>query len=136
MKPWVKLLIEAGPLVVFFVVNGRDGLPELRPLWLDANAAATAQQGLFEATGGPLLFDAVRTFPGLRLELGMLATNSPDADLGRLARRTALNLQRILLGESAGTLPVLPGKRFSHHPPLFPHEIPASRAHRSNIRRL
>ncbi|MCG6922723.1 MAG: TolC family protein [Acidobacteria bacterium] len=40
------------------------------------------------------------------VELGMLATNSPDTDLDRLARRTALNLQRILLGEPASTLPV------------------------------
>jgi len=40
------------------------------------------------------------------VEMGMLATNSPDTDLERLARRTALNLQRILLGEDAGSLPV------------------------------
>jgi outer membrane protein len=41
------------------------------------------------------------------VELGLLATNSPDTDIARLARRTALNLQRILLGEPAGSLPVL-----------------------------
>lgn len=44
------------------------------------------------------------------VELGMLATNSPDTDIERLARRTALNLQRILLGEDAGTLPVTFGR--------------------------
>lgn len=40
------------------------------------------------------------------VELGLLATNSPDTDIERLARRTALDLQRILLGEEAGSLPV------------------------------
>jgi len=40
------------------------------------------------------------------VELGMLATNSPDTDVERLARRIALNLQRILLGEAAASLPV------------------------------
>jgi intracellular septation protein len=49
MKPYLKLLVEAGPLVVFFVVNGRDGLPELRGLWL-GTSGALPQQGLFEAT--------------------------------------------------------------------------------------
>jgi outer membrane protein TolC/ABC-type uncharacterized transport system substrate-binding protein len=40
------------------------------------------------------------------VELGMLASNSPDTDIERLARRTALNLQRILLGEGPASLPV------------------------------
>ena len=38
---------------------------------------------------------------------GVLAGLRPDADNERLARRTALSIQRILLGEDAGTLPVL-----------------------------
>ncbi len=45
-------------------------------------------------------------FSARDVELGMLASNSPDTDIDRLARRTALNLQRILLGEPAGSLPV------------------------------
>jgi outer membrane protein len=45
-------------------------------------------------------------FSARDVELGMLASNSPDRDIDRLARRTALNLQRILLGEPAGSLPV------------------------------
>jgi len=40
------------------------------------------------------------------VELGILASNAPDTDLPRLARRVALNLHRILLGEEPGTLPV------------------------------
>jgi len=40
------------------------------------------------------------------VELGILATNVETAEPDRLARRVALNLQRILLGEDAGTLPV------------------------------
>ena len=44
MKPWLKLAIEAGPLVIFFVVNGRGGLPELRNLWHAADARSAAQK--------------------------------------------------------------------------------------------
>jgi outer membrane protein len=40
------------------------------------------------------------------VELGILASNAPETDLPRLARRVALNLHRILLGEEPGTLPV------------------------------
>lgn len=67
MKPYLKLLIEAGPLVVFFVVNGRDGLPEFRDLWL-AGAGAHAQQGLFEATGAFMVATIVALAAGWRLE--------------------------------------------------------------------
>tara|TARA_R110002110_G_scaffold415612_2_gene651575 strand:+ start:36921 stop:37553 length:633 start_codon:yes stop_codon:yes gene_type:complete len=55
MRPWIKLAIEAGPLVVFFVVNGRDGLPEFRNLWLPEGGTPMAEQGLFEATGAFML---------------------------------------------------------------------------------
>ncbi|MBS28019.1 MAG: septation protein A [Alphaproteobacteria bacterium] len=51
MRPWLKLAIEAGPLVVFFLVNGREGLPEFRSLWLPEGAAPMNEQALFEATG-------------------------------------------------------------------------------------
>jgi intracellular septation protein len=68
MKPWLKLLIEAGPLVVFFVVNGRGGLPELRDLWLAAGAAPASQQGLFEATGTFMVVTVVALFAGWFLE--------------------------------------------------------------------
>jgi outer membrane protein TolC len=40
------------------------------------------------------------------VELGHLATLSPDADAQRLARRTALNVQRIALGEDPTDIPV------------------------------
>ncbi|MEK9661341.1 MAG: septation protein A [Alphaproteobacteria bacterium] len=67
MKPYLKLLIEAGPLVVFFVVNGRDGLPEFRDLWL-AGATPAAQQGLFEATGAFMIATVLALIAGWRLE--------------------------------------------------------------------
>lgn len=37
---------------------------------------------------------------------GLLVGSTPDSEMGRRARRTALNLQRMLLGEDGGTLPV------------------------------
>lgn len=40
------------------------------------------------------------------LKSGVLASMSPDADLPRLIRRLALNIQRVLLGENAGDLSV------------------------------
>lgn len=66
MKPWVKLIVEAGPLAVFFVINGRGGLPEIRDLWL--TGAALPQQGLFEATGAFMAATAVALLVGWRLE--------------------------------------------------------------------
>lgn len=67
MKPYLKLLIEAGPLVVFFVVNGRDGLPEMRDLWHSADAIH-AQQGLFEATGAFMIATILALAAGWLLE--------------------------------------------------------------------
>ena len=67
MKPYLKLLIEAGPLVVFFVVNGRNGLPELRDLWL-GSGSALAQQGLFEATGAFMVATILALVAGWLLE--------------------------------------------------------------------
>ena len=68
MKPWLKLIIEAGPLVVFFVVNGHDGLPELRHLWLADAAVVTSQQGLFEATGAFMIVTVAALLAGWFLE--------------------------------------------------------------------
>ena len=55
MKNWFKLFIEAGPLIVFFVINGRGGLPELRNAWSTTKLSEVAQQALFEATGAFML---------------------------------------------------------------------------------
>ena len=68
MRPWIKLAIEAGPLVVFFVVNGRDGLPELRNLWLPEGGTQMAEQGLFEATGAFMIATLVALVTGWVLE--------------------------------------------------------------------
>lgn len=69
MKPWLKLIIEAGPLVVFFVVNGRGGLPQLRHLWLDGDVTTQSlQQGLFEATGAFMLATILALIAGWFLE--------------------------------------------------------------------
>jgi outer membrane protein TolC len=43
---------------------------------------------------------------GTDVEAGVLATIQKETDFLRLARRMALNIQRILMGEDAGTLPV------------------------------
>ena len=45
-------------------------------------------------------------FGRTEVEKGLFATISPETDTFRLARRVALNIHRILLGEDAGTLPV------------------------------
>jgi outer membrane protein TolC len=99
---------------ILSVVAGRDAGSTLAALSADVDAVyftpllrfseeeiARLAQGLIER-GLP----AFSGFSTRDVELGMLATNSPAADIDRLARRTALNLQRILLGEPAGSLPV------------------------------
>ncbi len=48
MPALLRLAVEAGPLLVFFVVNGRGGLPELHALF--GIVGDHAQQGLFDAT--------------------------------------------------------------------------------------
>lgn len=67
MKPYLKLLIEIGPLVAFFVVNGRGGLPEFRDLWITAGSEH-AQQGLFEATGAFMIVTILALIAGWALE--------------------------------------------------------------------
>ncbi|MDY7093484.1 MAG: TolC family protein [Acidobacteriota bacterium] len=52
---------------------------------------------------GVMTFSAVG---GQEMESGILATRGNDEFLERLARRVALNVQRILLGEDAGSIPV------------------------------
>lgn len=68
MRPWLKLAIEAGPLVVFFLVNGRNGLPEFRHLWLPAGADPMVGQALFEATGAFMIATIIALVAGWRLE--------------------------------------------------------------------
>jgi intracellular septation protein len=68
MKPWLKLIIEMGPLVVFFGVNRHGGLPEFRNLWLADGATVTALQGLFEATGAFMIVTVIALFAGWFLE--------------------------------------------------------------------
>ncbi|MEK9833202.1 MAG: septation protein A [Rhodospirillaceae bacterium] len=68
MRPWIKLAIEAGPLVVFFIVNGRDGLPAFRHLWLTEGADPMAEQGLFEATAAFMVATLIALAAGWVLE--------------------------------------------------------------------
>ena len=56
MPALLRLAVEAGPLLVFFVVNGRGGLSELHALF--GVAGGHAQQGLFDATAAFELDDA------------------------------------------------------------------------------
>ncbi|MEK9796075.1 MAG: septation protein A [Alphaproteobacteria bacterium] len=64
----MKLAIEAGPLVVFFLVNGRDGLPEFRHLWMAEGAVQLVGQSLFEATGAFMVSTVIALVAGWRLE--------------------------------------------------------------------
>ena len=68
MRPWIKLAIEAGPLVVFFLVNGRKGLPELRDLWIPAGVEPMAEQALFEATGAFMVATLIALIAGWMTE--------------------------------------------------------------------
>lgn len=68
MRPWIKLAIEAGPLVVFFIVNGRDGLPAFRHIWLAEGAEPMPEQGLFEATAAFMVATLIALAAGWMLE--------------------------------------------------------------------
>lgn len=68
MRPWLKLAIEAGPLVVFFLVNGRKGLPEFRHHWLPPGSEPLVGQSLFEATGAFMIATIFALAAGWRLE--------------------------------------------------------------------
>ena len=68
---------------------------------LPASELRTLAQGLIERRL-PSWARAGRPY----VEMGFLAGAAPAADAERRARRLALNVQRILLGEDAGTLPV------------------------------
>ena len=68
MRSWMKPAIEAGPLVVFFLVNGRDGLPEFRHLWMAEGAVPLVGQSLFEATGAFMVATVIALVAGWRLE--------------------------------------------------------------------
>ena len=58
--------------------------------------------------GSPIRAYPPIAFKGAELvRFGALAADSPHADWDRIARRNALNMQAVLLGESAASLPVL-----------------------------
>ncbi|MGD2063805.1 MAG: TolC family protein, partial [Nitrospirota bacterium] len=66
-------------------------------------------QGEFAALVAGLIDRRLPSFSLLgreEVEAGLMASAAPRSDFQRLARRIALNLQRILLGEDAATLPV------------------------------
>ena len=50
------------------------------------------------------------------LELGFLASMSPDTDMPRLLRRLALNVYRTLLGENPEGLPIMASGQNQMHP--------------------
>lgn len=60
---------------------------------------------LIEAING-MKIPTFSHYGGTDVETGVLATIQKETDIQRLARRMALNIQRILMGEDAGTLPV------------------------------
>ncbi len=68
MRSWLKLVIEAGPLVVFFLINGRKGFPEFRHLWLAEGAEPLVGQALFEATGAFMIATIIALAIGWTVE--------------------------------------------------------------------
>jgi outer membrane protein TolC/ABC-type uncharacterized transport system substrate-binding protein len=96
------------------VVAGDDAATTLAALPKDVDAVYVAPLLRFADREMRTLADGLieRRLPAFSafgpedVELGLLATNAPSADIPRLARRTALNVQRILLGEPAASLPV------------------------------
>jgi len=68
MRPLLKLVIEAGPLVVFFLINGRKGFPEFRHLWLAEGAEPLVGQALFEATGAFMIATIIALAIGWTVE--------------------------------------------------------------------
>ena len=64
---------------------------------LDRNARATLIENLKKRRLPS--YSLIGTSP---VEQGLLAATAPDSDWGRLARRNALNIQSVLLGETAG----------------------------------
>jgi len=68
MRPLLKLVIEAGPLVVFFLINGRKGFPEFRHLWLAEGAEPLVGQALFEATGAFMIATIIALTIGWTVE--------------------------------------------------------------------
>ena len=68
MAGLLRLLFEAGPLVVFFVVNGRGGLAELHPLVFADGAPLHPQQGLFDATAAFMVATAIAVPAGWLVE--------------------------------------------------------------------
>jgi outer membrane protein len=72
-----------------------------QPLALSADGMQELAQGLVER--GLPSFVAIGTS---QVEAGLLMGLHSDADVSRVARRVALNIQRILLGESAASIPV------------------------------
>ena len=64
--------------------------------------------GRSEVEQGLLVGLGTFSLPGRgEVQRGVTVPGAPKSDIRRLARRVALNMQRILLGEDAGTLPVL-----------------------------
>jgi len=75
------------------------------PLHLPDGEIAALAAGLIERKLPS--FTAFGSLGENQVEAGLMVGLHADADIGRLARRMALNVQRILLGEAPGSLPVL-----------------------------
>ncbi len=106
-------LAEEAGVEVSFVPAGRDARSVVAALPAEVDAAyifplrQTPEQ--LGALVGALTERGIATFSGLgreHVELGALATIAPEDWRSRLARRVALNIQRILLGETPAEIPV------------------------------
>ena len=108
----VELARSAG-VDVTFVPAGRRAADVVSALPDEADAAylfpLRLGQDELEELVVTLTERGIATFSGVgrsHLEAGALASTAPDGWEGRLARRTALNIQRILLGEAPEQIPV------------------------------
>jgi outer membrane protein len=105
---------RAEGVTIVTVTAGRDAESTLAAIPSDVDAVyftplLRLSEDEIHALARGLIERGLPAFSGFSVhdvELGMLASNSPETDIERLARRTALNLQRILLGEDPASLPV------------------------------
>jgi outer membrane protein TolC len=94
--------VSGGPSeIVAALPDGIDGIV-LAPTYHLSRSESTELANAFIERGLP----SFSLFGRSDVELGHLATLSPGANAQRLARRTALNVQRIILGEPASDIPV------------------------------
>jgi outer membrane protein TolC/ABC-type uncharacterized transport system substrate-binding protein len=114
LKPKLEKFISERESKSHLIFVGRSAESALSQITDDDEAVILGPQPQLPEREFKLLVDGLierklpsfSTFGRSEVEAGILATLAPEFDLQRLARRVALNIQRVLLGEDAGDLPV------------------------------